>query len=268
MLPNFLIIGAPRAGTTWAAKNLMLHPQIFLPKEKELHFFDQSYDNGIEYYESLFKDAKGKAIVGEATPDYLYRKEIPKLIYQHLPKVKLIVILRNPVDRLYSRYWNAKAKYPANKDLSFEEKIAQKPLFIEEGLYYEHISRYLTYFSEEQFLILFFEDLKAEPYAFLRKIYNFLGAEEDFVSPLVEYQLNTAKSKKYLAKSQFLWNVQRAMRRLKAYRLATLVEKINKNEYPEMKTETKKKLVYDVYKEPNRKLEKLVQRDLSHWNKL
>jgi hypothetical protein len=268
MLPNFLIIGAPRAGTTWAAKNLMLHPQIYLPKEKELHFFDQKYDKGIEHYKTNFMDVKGKIAVGEATPDYMYRKEIPALIHQHLPDVKLIAILRNPVDRLYSRYWNSKAKYSANKNLSFEEKIDQKPLFIEEGFYYEHLIRYQNFFPKDRFLILFFEDLKSDPYGFLKKIYNFINVDENFVSPIVEYQINTAKSKKYLAKSQLLWNVQRAMRRFKAYKLATVVENINKNEYPEMNKKTRKWLVEEIYKEHNRKLGELVGRDLSHWNKL
>ena len=266
MLPNFIMIGAPRAGTTWTIKNLSLHPEIFIPKEKEVHFFDLNYEKGIEYYKSRFEAAKGELAIGEKTPEYLYVKKVPALMKRHLPDIKLIVILRNPVDRLYSRYWNSKAKYSANINLSFEEKIKKKPVFIEESFYYDHLVRYFQYYPKDRFLILFFEDLLSQPYDFLKNIYKFLNVDKTFISPLVAYKLNTAKSKKYLAKSRVLWKVQRGMMRLGMYKLSSIVEEINKNEYPQMNLETKKWLVNEVYKEQNHKLEKLLGRDLSAWN--
>lgn len=268
MLPNFLIIGAPRAGTTWAAKNMMLHPEIFIPKEKELHFFDFNYEKGIAFYENQFQLVKDERAVGEATPDYIYNEAVPALLKEHLPDIKLIAIIRNPIDRLYSRYWHSKARYIANKDLSFEEKIAQKPLFIEEGFYYDHLLRYYQHYSKDKVLILLFEEIKSQPYEFLKKIYNFLEVDPGFISPLVEIQINSAKGKKYLAKSMLLWNLQRVMTRLKAYKISSAIEKINKNEYPEMKLETKKWLVNEIYKVKNQQLESLIGKDLSHWNQI
>jgi hypothetical protein len=266
MLPNFIMIGAPRAGTTWTIKNLRLHPEIFVAKETEIHFFDTHYNKGIEYYEEKFKGVKGELAIGEKTPDYLYNKKAPELMKRHLPDIKLIVILRNPVERLYSRYWNSKAKYSTNINLTFEEKIKKKPIFIEEGFYYDHLVRYFKYYPQDKFLILFFEDLLSQPYDFLNKIHKFLNVDATFISPLVERKINTAKSKKYLAKSRFLWNVQRALMRFKIYKLAFMIENINKNEYPKMNFETQKWLVDGVYKEQNYKLGKLLGIDLSHWN--
>jgi len=268
MLPNFLIIGAPRAGTTWAAKNMMDHPEIFMPRIKELHFFDANYDQGMECYESYFSDVKGKIAVGEATPEYLYIPEVAARIHRHMPDVKLIVSLRNPVERLYSRYWNSKAKYVGNKDLSFEEKIKQKPLFIEEGFYYDHLTRYYGLFPREQLLVLLYDDLERNPHGFLADIYRFLGVDPDFVSEYQEIKINSAAAKKYVGKSQVLWNIHRALMRLRFFSLGKIVENINRNDYPPMRADTKRWLVEEVYKGKNRQLSELVGKDLSAWERL
>lgn len=76
MLPNFLIIGAPRSGTTWIQENIKHHPEIFMPEQKEIHFFDRNYAMGIEYYEKYFSAYDGQKAIGEATPDYLHLPDI------------------------------------------------------------------------------------------------------------------------------------------------------------------------------------------------
>ena len=177
MLPNFMIIGAPRSGTTWIEKNLREHPEVFLAKDKELHFFDQQYEKGIEYYESFFSGAHGKKAVGEATPDYLHgaysRNDIPTLIHKHVPDVKLIASLRNPTERAYSRFWNSKAFYDRNINMSFEDKLEDRPEFIAEGMYCDQLERFYDLFPRENILILLFDDLKADPAQFMRRIYEF-----------------------------------------------------------------------------------------------
>ncbi|MBA3731354.1 MAG: sulfotransferase domain-containing protein, partial [Gammaproteobacteria bacterium] len=107
MLPNFLIIGASRCGTTWMANNIKSHPDVFMPPKKELHFFDASFDKGWDYYASFFPDKKCARYraIGEATPAYLYMPQVARLIKSRLPDVKMIVSLRNPIDRAYSQYW-------------------------------------------------------------------------------------------------------------------------------------------------------------------
>lgn len=268
MLPNFLIIGAPRAGTTWAAKNMMDHPQIFMPRIKEVHFFDANYEKGMDYYEAFFSDAKDQIAVGEATPEYLYIPEVAARIHQHLPNAKLIVSLRNPVERLYSRYWNSKAKYVSNRDLSFEEKIKQKPLFIGEGFYYDHLTRYYRLYPREQILVLLYDDLEKDPHGFLSEIYKFLGVDPEFTSDYQEIKINSAAAKKYVGKSQLLWNIHRGLMRVRLFSLARMVEDMNRNEYPPMHAETKRWLVEEVYKDKNRQLEELIGRDLTAWNRL
>lgn len=268
MIPNFLIIGAPRAGTTWMAENLRSHPQIYMPKEKELHFFDRHYERGWDFYEQFFAAADGEPAIGEATPEYLYLPRIPRLIYKHLPHAKLIVSLRNPVDRVYSRYWNAKAKYKENRNLSFEDKLKKKPLFLEEGFYYDHLLRYYEYFPREQILVLLFDELRSDPISFLKKVYRFLDVREDFVSDRLQQKINAAADKPNLARSWTLAYLQKAFRRLnwlKAYRITS---NVNSATLPAMREETRRWLVNDVYRQKNDKLAELIQQDLDQWNEL
>ena len=268
MLPNFIIIGAPRAGTTWLAANLREHPEIFMPPVKELHFFDAEYEKGIPHYERWFNQASGEPAVGEATPSYLYLPFVAERIAAHLPDIKLIACLRDPVERLYSRYWNAKAKYPENTDLTFEQKLEKKPLFIHEGLYADHLERYFRLFPRENILITFYEDLKDNPGGYLRNIYRYLSVDEGFESPLLKQTVNSAASKNKISKSKALWHLYQGLMKIRAFGLAEYVHRANMIPYPPMRQETRRWLVEDVYAESNRRLSDLVGRDLSHWSRL
>lgn len=271
MLPNFLIIGAPRAGTTWLAKIFYNHPDIYIPFEKELHFFDKHYEKGLAYYESFFEGRKEETAVGEATPDYLsgiYSKyDVPSLIKQHLPNVKLIVSLRNPVERVYSRYLNARAKYPQNANLTFEEKLRQKPEFIEEGFYYDQLLRYYKLFPSEQILVILFDEITDNPKEVLCKIYRFLDVNPNFECGLENVKVNTSAGKVYLGRSRMLWYFYKVLFHLKFYHTADLVLKANSTEQPQINPATKKMLV-EAYREKNLQLQDLIGRDLDRWNEI
>lgn len=111
-LPNFLIIGAQKAGTSWLAYQLEKHPEIYLPK-KEIHYFDKgfNYQKGLSWYEKQFDEVTEQKAIGEKTPEYLWangegwedhQSDVHQKIFQTLPEAKLIVTLRNPVDRAIS----------------------------------------------------------------------------------------------------------------------------------------------------------------------
>ena len=265
MLPNFLIIGAPRAGTTWLAKNLREHPQVFMPKTKEIHYFDRHYSEGVEYYKQFFSGADGFEAVGEATPEYMYLPEMPELIHKLMPDCKLILILRNPVDRVYSRYWNSRAKYKENKNLSFEEKIKKKPLFIEEGFYFDHLNNYYKYFKPEQFLILKYDDVLDQPLKLLQDVFLFLNVDINFKTSLVMNRVNAASDKPNLAKSKLVYYVLKILGKAGLKDLSLAIAKRNAAELPPMNPETRKWLAGEVYKEKNRQLQKLTGLDVSHW---
>ena len=265
MLPNFLIIGAPRAGTSWLAKNLRAHPQIFMPAEKELHFFDRHFDKGTGYYEAFFDAASGEPAIGEATPEYLYLPEVAQRIQHVLPHCRLILSLRNPVDRVYSRYWNAKAKFEANRALTFEEKLRQKPLFLDEGKYFSHLVRYYQYFPPERFLILLHEDIRTNPAGCLRRTYEFLGVDPSFEPAFMTERVNAAADKPFLARSRLLYYIHKAAGRAGLRSIARWLADNNAAELPAMSPETRRWLAEDVYGMENRKLEELTGIDVSRW---
>jgi hypothetical protein len=269
MLPNFLIIGVPRGGTTWIQSNIRVHPEIFMPAKKEIHFFNREYQKGMRYYEKYFSKVADEKAIGEATPDYLHKKDVAERIHKNLGEdIKFIISLRNPVDRLYSRFWNAKTRFKANKDLSFEEKIKLKPQFIEEGFYIDHIQRYLNYYKKEQFLFLLYDDMKKDSDGFLKDIYSFLEVDPDYVSPLQGAVINSAKTRPSSGKNPVMYYTSKVVKKLGLASVAYHLETSNKIEYPSMNPDTKEWLVNEVYSEKNKRLQALIKKDISHWNTL
>jgi hypothetical protein len=263
--PTFLIIGAARCGTSWITKNLRLHPNIFMPNEKEIHFFDRGYEKGLNYYESIFEGYNQKAR-GEATPAYLYFPSIPQRIHHHYPNIKLIVSLRNPTDRAYSHFWNLKAKAKPgdpNYSISFERKLQATPRLIEEGFYYDMLKRYFDIFPSENILIVFYEEILSDPIGMLNRICRFLDVEDNFYPPIIEQKVNAASNK--LGKSNLVSRIYAAMMKFGLYKSAALVEKLNRKPIPRMKSKTRQRLTENVFHPQIELLEKLINVDLDHW---
>ena len=123
-LPDFLCVGAQKSGTSLLYRLLNQHPEIYLAKGKEIHFFnrDENYNKGIEWYSEHFAGSEDYKRVGEVTPDYNYVPTVPGRIYKTLGKdIKLIFMLRNPVDRAYSNYWMSFRR--GHERFSFEKAI-------------------------------------------------------------------------------------------------------------------------------------------------
>jgi hypothetical protein len=267
MLPNFIVIGASRCGTQWIHDNLSLHPEIYLPTElQELHFFSKYYEKGMEHYSHFFNGHNNEKAVGEVTPDYIFSELAAKRIKEHIPKVKLIVSLRNPTDRLYSMYWILKGKYKENEHLSFEEKIEKNPELIKQGFYFDFLKPYMELFGKENILFLQFDQIKNNPNNFLRSIYQFLEIDENFVSPYLNTKINRATFRKFTGKSPILYFIWRGFKKFKLNQLAYKVEKWNSISTPEMDFETRQKLI-EIYKPKNKELSSLLKKDFSSWNK-
>lgn len=183
-LPDFLGIGAPQGGTTWLYENLRHHPEIFLSEKKELRYFS------IKFYESLrfsyarnFK-AGGQKKKGEITPEYsILPIERIRFIHRILPDVRLIFIMRNPVDRVWSAARRVLSRIPSRK---FEE-ITEEELQIYFRLphcmnltdYTTIFDRWLTVFPAEQLHVGFFDEIAEQPRELLRKIFKHLGVSEN-----------------------------------------------------------------------------------------
>lgn len=232
MHPTFLIIGAQRAGTTSLFHYLTRHPHIVGPTSvdpsiwwgKEVHFFDENYWRGIDWYRTFFPlEARRRIarrrgqdlLAGEATPYYMFHPAVPARVAAVLPDVKLVALLRDPIERAYSHY--QMMVRTGREKLSFEEALAAEPerlagveeelakerpgvgkqghrahhqhrhrAYAGRGLYAEQLERWLEHFPREQLLVLRAEDMLADPAAIYAETLRFLGARphqlDDFVA--------------------------------------------------------------------------------------
>jgi hypothetical protein len=205
-LPDFLIIGAARSGTTSLYEYLIQHPSIIRGIGKEVYFFDKEFQKGVNWYKSFFptnfvksrleNKLQTNCLTCEATPRYLYHPSTPKRVFEIIPNVKLIILLRNPIDRAYSHYQMEVSS--GNEDLSFEDAIDQeknrisddmqkmendenfysvnfyRKSYLTRGIYVDQIKRWFKYFPREQFLILKSENLYSDPSKVYGQVLDFL----------------------------------------------------------------------------------------------
>ncbi len=200
--PHFLIIGTQKGGTSSLYSALTQHPQVLKAARKEVHFFDQHYAHGRDWYLRQFPDCSDGQISGEASPFYMAHPLAAERIHLHCPDVKLIVLLRNPADRAISHYHqefrrihdtlslqealDAEAERTADdwaalragKLLNFS--TAQRFSYRQRGHYAEQLQPFLARFRREQFFIDSSERFFAEPHNLLPELYRFLGVDDDF----------------------------------------------------------------------------------------
>lgn len=275
MLPNFLVIGSQKAGTTSIYHVLKAHPQIFLPERKEINYFfhDGEYAKGEEWYRSYFASMPETALAwGEATPGYIVHPEAPQRIHRLLPDVKLILTVRHPIDRAYSQYWDNRRSL--SEPLTFEEVVEtaleetyhpDRLGYFSRGTYIQYIRRYLELFPPENLLVLLFEDLRSDPQAFYRRIFSFLNVDESFTTPLMTESFNPAA---VWQNPVYRWYFKKASRaRLLPARLRRLAYWGQRTpwKYPPMPAELRRKLV-EFYRPWNAQLGQFLGRDLLGWD--
>ena len=291
--PDFIIIGAAKAGTTSLYRHLTWHPSIFMsdPKEPTYFAFDERYGRGEDWYQSLFSGAGEAQLCGEASTNYtnwpLYPHTV-KRMHALLPDVKLIYVMRHPVDRAYSHYIqlinnirNDDPDYTFTD--TFEQHIAKDDSVIQSSNYMLQINRFLEYYPRERFLFLFFEDFIQDPGLTLERVISFLGIDKKvdlLARGAVSENLNKEKEA-WLIRSRLTgplrtlpgaqWIADRLpqgirdsiyamLRKLPAHRRIE-AEFIP----PRMQTETRVRLL-DYFLGPNRELGEFLGQDLSRWN--
>ena len=194
--PDFLGIGTQKGGTTSLQKALEQHPNVFLAHSKELHYFTLQSSQGVAWYEDQFSAATAAQQCGEITPYYLFHPEAPRRIHALLPEVRLIVLLRDPVERALSQYFHARRLGFETLELEAalaaepgrlagaEQRLAapgsrddshQKHSYMARSRYELQLARYEALFAPQQLLVLRSEDLFAEPERIWQQIQAFLG---------------------------------------------------------------------------------------------
>ncbi len=286
--PNFLGIGVAKTGTTSMFEILRQHPQIFLPDVKEVHFFDEYYDKGLDWYLRFFDGVKNEKAIGEITPIYIYDRTVPEKISADLGSdIKLILILRNPADRAYSNYLMNSARYWDKR--SFKEAIDGEnknkydlqnyPVelhYINKGFYDIQMERYMKHFDWEKMLVLLFEEdiIKNRKKTF-KNIFEFLEVDDyDLFTGIKSKPAAKWRSDRfnYLLNTPNIINqgVKKLIRRKNIRMMIKhkLIKANTKNMAKRREFKVlRKHLIDNVYKDSILNLEKILNRDLNIWYK-
>ncbi len=184
---DFIGIGSAKSGSTWLCNLLEQHPDVAIPKLKEVTYFNKcsfngdlnkKYSLGLDYYHSLWKEHKR---CGEFSPIYLFDFKAPLLIKNYNSNIKLLVILRNPVDRAYSHFlYDQYFDQNIEKDLSFFDAIKKYDYLIKAGLYYNQLERYLSIFPAKNIKIFVFENAIENPTNTAKELYKFIDVNINF----------------------------------------------------------------------------------------
>jgi hypothetical protein len=191
-LPDFVIVGAMKAGTTSLSAWLRAHPQVFVPQQKELHFFDTFWSRGVDWYRSLFAGAPEGALLGEATPNYMVIEHWVERMASVVPDARLIAVLRHPVDRAWSHYRHSVTRGDELRPLAeaIDDERASDPQdwrskgVLARGRYLEQLQVLTRFYDRARIHVSLFDDLKAEPTLFFASVCRFLGVD-DGVTPSV-----------------------------------------------------------------------------------
>ncbi len=296
-LPNFLIIGAAKAGTTSLYYYLKEHPQIYMSPVKEPNFFTFDGDgNGsnvqeetwervrkaavtdFDDYLSLFAGANGEIAIGEASTYYLHWDTATARIHHHLPDAKLICLLRDPAERAHSAFMMHKRenqeRFPCIIDALQDKNVGVRDSwhgYIEPGFYHAHLSRFLQFFRREQVRAYLYDDFNSDSLQIVRDIYRFLEVD-DGVVPNTSARYNVSG----IPKNRFLHSLmrpyaswQRVESRLpgrlrsKILTKATALKSKNLTRSGLMPEE--RQILIDLYREDILRLQELIERDLGRW---
>ena len=297
MLPNFFLIGAQKCGTTFVQVCLSEHPDVFLPLEEIPFFEDPCYsESDVRALERLFEAGKHKKAVGIKRPNYLCLPECPERIHKHAPSARLIVILRDPVDRAVSAYYHyARMGFGPTKHVniglpgilsgSHVNKYPRAEEIIEFGFYHRCLKRYLDYFGQSQMLIMLYDEIVENRLNGIKKICTFLDIEPEYVPlslasrpqasmysipRLKLIALRNAIMYSYSSDGMRLTSRDNmARRRAMLVRIIDLVDQKVLSPFfssprPTLSSHTEKALS-DLYTADTLKLEGLLNRSLGHW---
>ena len=278
MLPDFLVVGAQKAASSWLSEGLGEHPEIFmLPREGNFFNIDDNFNRGVEWYRAQFDGRRDELRCGEGTPGYMFKPRFAERIKSVLgPDVQLLGCLRNPVDRAYSAFWMMLTGGRIDPNAKFVDFFRDSNVdgIRTRGLYHQQLNRLARTFRRENMHFLVMElDLKDGP-ATLRRCYEFLGVNPDFVAERAGKRANANKdfrvghsvvapaAARVARVAHGLPRVLRVPLRSGYLGLLKLLPK--RRAYAPLSPETRAALM-EPYLDDVRRLEEFLERDLSVW---
>jgi len=272
-LPDFIYGGTAKAASTWIYRCLYDHPDVLMPEQDTVNYFNINYHRGLEWYSNFFSGHGGESSIGEASTGYLGSRKAHKRIYEVLPEVNLIFCLRSPIKRAYSQWWHGYSHGYHNYE--FEEVFETHPRYrhwVVPGFYAEHLRRFDEVFPEEQIKVVFFDDLVEDDLKFIQDIYDYISVDSDYVPDPIGVKENEAgatgnplyvRARGWVREDapdsvektlKFFWDPIRGV-----------VE--SRDEYEEGMDEDIRRQLEQIYVEDVCELSQRINRDLSHWFK-
>lgn len=198
--PNFFVIGAEKAGTTSVCELLSQHPDVFFSHPKEPNFFTRPAGDvhSFEWYESLFTSAASYQLVGEGSTTYSKCLTYPgtaQRIASYAPDARIIYIVRQPLRRVESQ-WIQRRSMSIKTPQDFSLAVRQDPVLLDASLYWQNLNAYREYFDDSRILLLFLEDMKADPVATMLACFSFLGLDPAVPLKDIDRPRNTAEEKR------------------------------------------------------------------------
>lgn len=220
--PSAIGIGAAKSGTTWLWAMLRQHPRVFLPAEKELHYFNDLAFGGaaianprarkpLEWYLDFFADARPEQVCGEISPTYLWNESAPGRVAAFDPEMKIFALLREPVGRLFSAYLFGRQKGEIGS-ATFEEALERHPYLVDRTRYFTHLSRWFDTFPAANVKVLFHDDIGVDPGAVLVDVERFIGVP-DLVPDGVEESRNVTGAPAHPGLNRTLMSARLALKR-------------------------------------------------------
>ncbi|WP_250658145.1 sulfotransferase family protein [Alkalimarinus coralli] len=284
-LPNFIIIGCAKAGTTSLYHYLKEHPDVFMPELKELRYFAYDKSNpehikkpdrvypirSMDAYKHQFSKVKNETAIGEASPRYINSAFAAHKIHRIIPHAKLILSIRNPVDKLYSAYNMEVRDGRASGDIE-KELFDSQSLLLHNALIYDKLKLYLSLFDASQIKIILFDDLIRDATKEAQSLYRFLNVDSAFTpNTQVKHNLGGVPKSGFMA---FAHNVYRNNKLVNKMYKALMPDKLrgklyaarrgNIEKYASMPDSLKERLSH-YYRTDVLKTQELIQQDLSPW---
>ncbi len=303
-LPNFIILGAGKSGTTIINYLINQHHDVYMSPVKEPNFFalegetkitgydkDDPYGfynypqsvTNLEDYKALFKEVENEKIIGDCSNMYQYKTKAADNIKKYIPEAKLLGIFRNPSERLFSRHQHL-VRQNLSPTPNFTDCFTKGNLWwqrndlIQEGFYYTHMKYYFDHFDSSKIKIMLYDDFRNDPTAFMKEIFDYLEIDNTF-TPDFSMQLNVGGEIKNKFKDKFIGEqslIRKSIEKISpsfvewSRQNDTLLKWVyklrNKNlKRSQLSPEIKKRLNDEIYGDEINKFAKLIDRDLSHW---
>jgi hypothetical protein len=275
MKPDFIGISPGRTGTAWIHNCLIEHPRLCLPFKIVNYFNDNNnFEQGDEWYESHFRTCDRGQLSGEMSL-YLHTETAAQRIFDYHPTVKLLIFLRDPVERAFASYENELTSGAIRSSMRFEEAVELRPTYLERGYYLEALKRYLDIFPKDQVSIRIYEEGVSDPERYVREIFEFLEVDSAFEPSMLREWVSTGGVPRSSAVTKAMNDVAGQMRRMGLQNLMWLVKKTgmvkavhkaNRKSVALPMTESKRKELYALFESDIRDTQELVGLDLSAWS--